>query len=237
MSVWKFEMKATRCRFITLIALCLQGSCLPVSQPSLWCQLASEPLFMPALRERATAPVSSATASRPLPPPPLPPLLPRTDQLPRRKPPSPTKSCSFSPKDARQAAKDCMFFLYPLMVTSHSFFSTHPFPNPCKIDLLNSTSMRKWIKHDCVILAACMKHVQYAFIWCRLWGLTFWVTLLWRAHQKKSAKKTRSCKITERTREMGFQGENALMKIYLLFNMKIQIVLLYHSFIFPCESD
>lgn len=40
------------------------------------------------------------------------------------------------------------------------------------------------------------------------------------ASPENSAKKTRSCKITERTREMMFHGENAYTKISLLLNKK-----------------
>lgn len=86
-------------------------------------------------------------------------------------------------------------FLYPLMVTLHSFFSSCP---PCKVNLLNSTSTRKSIKHERVILAASMRHVQYTYVQCRLWWLTFELTLLCKTHLKNSAKKTRSCKCKDK---------------------------------------
>lgn len=90
---------------------------------------------MPALRERAAAPVPITTASRPLPPPcPLPPLPPHTDRLPRLKPPNSTEPCSLAPKDARQTAKlsRLYVFLYPLMVTSHSFLFFTSSSDPCR---------------------------------------------------------------------------------------------------------
>lgn len=148
-----------------LMTLCLQGSCLPVNQPSLWCQLASELIFMPALRERAAAPVSSATASRPLPPLPLPPRHPRTDRLPHLKLlPNPAPFPQQT-KGRLLNSPDCMFFvssdgdfLLFLFYTSSS--------DPYKVNLLNSTSMRKTsIRHDRILLAARIKHVHYTYIY------------------------------------------------------------------------